>query len=1145
MKRLYFTLCLFLTLCGSHLLRAQGDCVILEVSHALSGDATSVCVDVVARQFESVVGMQYSLRWDTDVLSFKAANNFRLPNLTNSNFGIPSVTNQPGKLNFLWLAENNAPYSLASDEVMYSLCFDIVGAPGDYARVDFDDNIVPEFIAGASPNFAEAGASLISGSVTVGNTATDPPVILPTMCPQANNCSEVPPAGIQTETSGGNLPYAYNWTGPGDYTATTEDLPEIVPGNYRVIVQDNLGLTGSILFHIPGETPLEIVNLSITQPETCNAPEGAVSFDISGGSGSYEYQWSDGASTGERSGLSPGLYELTVTDMLLGCSIYNSFTIFTSGDVSVKNAEITPVSCGTTATGAIRLELEGDTEGASISWSNGGTGTAIDGLPAGTYVATITDAANCATEWSGIVTTANEVVFSGEVDYVDCNENSGFINLNLPSDPAEYTYSWNTGETVKNVSGLSFGSYRVTVTHTASGCSGSRQFYIKDEDFITGSSWECTVVNEQTIFAKVSTIVWGGGTPPYTFNWSNGDSTTDDLVGSTTVSLPATLIVTITDAKGCVTIAEPITPDCSEGGTSAFSTASSYECVEDEQGALSQAKITYRVWDGGQPPYTFTWSNGLTEANVTESTIVAPADATLSYSVTVTDQLGLSHVSAPITPVCQIAGTPLVLDIGEASVEASGESVCLPIKVDNFNNMGGLQFSLSWDPTQLVADTIFSDVLPEFNFSNYNLGPFHGIDLSGYATLLWFDRTTQGITLPDQSILMEVCFTYIGDQPQTEVVVSNHPTIIEVYTADNQILPVITKPGVISLLSPAAKSVWPGDTDNNGLVDHFDLLNIGLAFGEQGYPRPDATFTWKAQFGTLWDISTPNTEVDYRHIDTDGNGTINVLDTLALALNYGLFNDSWNGEDGFTQRENLPEAARSASTPIYVDTYPVEEGAMPVFDIVLGDDENMDNTVYGLAFSIDYDPLAIVPGSIHISFDNSWIGQEEQDLLTFYRVDAQDHKIHVAMTRTDGVDITGSGPVAQLLITIEDVIFRSEEYDIPIAIENARIITSKEEAVPVAGRSSTITVSSTTSTLDAILDRQIKVYPVPARDAVYLLTPQLRMEQIELYDLEGRRLRQWRGIQDRLSLTGLPQGTYALRLITDKGVAVRRLVIMD
>lgn len=1152
MKRLLFTLSLLITLSWSSALSAQTDCLSLRPDHAAATSGETVCIDVKVENFKDVLGMQFSLRWDPAVLSYLEVTNLSLPDLSQASFGTP--INSPAfqdRIRVFWIDNSITPRSLEDGASLFTVCFKVNGAAGSYSPILFDTSPTDiEFGVGTSAASHETvPATLFSGSVSVSNTIPDLPQISLDYCPVLTSCSEVPPQGIAPIVTGGTLPYAYSWTGPADFTSLEAAVAEPLAGSYTLNVTDAEGVSTFVTYDVVtvDDNAPSLTNISIIQPESCDENgKGSINFTVENGSGEYEYLWSDGATTQNRGNLSSGIYTVTVTDLFLGCSISHPFTILPdSGDPIYRYDKIIDVSCGTTNTGSIELSVGGEYDGTTVVWNTGATGSKISNLAPGLYSATVTTATGCSFEWQGEVEASGSIEFSGTVGYEDCGVESGYINLELPGDPADYNYFWETGAATKDISGLEAGVYEVTVTHLSNGCIGTEKFEVWDGELLTASNYEC-IVEGQTLFTKITAVVWDGGAPPYTFSWSNGETQVDDFLSSTIISQPGSITVTVTDSKGCSDVLAPITPECNgETGNTEFSTASGYNCIEDENGEQSQAEITYTVWDGGTPPYTFTWSNSTTEVDAQKSSIIAPADAVTFYEVTVTDQNGLTHVSGKIRPVCQIDGNPLVLDIGEGSVNQSGEPVCLPLRVEGFTAINGIQFTMSWDPTQLAADSLVNIGLPTFTSSNYSLSPLGGSENMGLMTVAWFDPNTQGVTLPDGTTLFEVCFTTIGDEETIEVVLSNEPTLIEAVNAASQVLPVTTQSGWVSILGENDKVVWPGDTDNNGLVDHFDLLNIGLAFGAEGYPRPDAGLNWEAQFGAPWSQATPNTQIDYRHIDTDGNGTITANDTLALALNYRLFNEFWDGEEGFTERDNLPESARTTGTPLYVDTYPVAEGTMPVFDVILGDDTNTNNTVYGTAFSIDYDPQAIVPGSIKMSFTDSWLGEVGKDLLTFYRVDSQNHKVHVAITRTDGKDITGSGAIAQLLITIEDVIFRSNNYEIPISIENARLITSREELVSVVEQSSVITVETTTNTIDALLDRQIKVYPIPAQDELFLMAPHLRIEAIELYDLEGRRLQRWNGHPNRLSLNDLAPGTYALRLITDQGVAVRRVVIMN
>lgn len=1143
MKRLYYTLCLLLALTGTTTLFSQTDCLVISAAHAAGSPGDTVCIDVTINNFTNIGGMQWSMRWDDDVLFFAEVKNLNLYELKASNFGYPSTHGIPDQLTFFWFDPATQGVSMNDGETLFTLCFEVIGSQGDYSPITFDyqpTDVELGQINGPGAFDLTPGV-LYGGSITVGGSPADVPIIYSETCPVTETCTEVPPVGVETSVTGGTAPYAYSWTGKDNFAATTPNLSEINPGAHLLKVTDASGYSNTALFYATGSPGLQLTNQVVTPIADCNNEgTGAVSYEVSGGSGSYDFQWSDGATTQNRSGLSPGSYQLTVTDQLLGCALTQVFNVNANNSIIIKNVKVKNASCGTDDTGSISIELEGPTEGASISWSDGATGLTNDQLAPGIYHVSVIDAAGCLIKHTEEVKESTAIEFSGTTGYEDCGNASGFINLDVPGNQADLSFAWNNGATTKDISGLAFGVYRVTVTNSAAGCEGVKSFIVNNKDPLIGHSYECTVIDEETVFAKVSTIVWDGGTPPYTFNWSNGESMTDTLVGTTTVSVPTTLSLTITDANGCTYITPTILPDCEIGETPVedLSVATQYQCLDDQPG---MAEISATVWNGGVAPYTFTWSNGQEFTSHQKSSIIA--SATGNYTVTITDQLGNSHVSNQIRPVCNLEGDPLTLTLGIDQASA-GEAVCLPIAVEGFNDILGLQFTLSWDPTQLRGDTLINHALANFG-KDYAFNPigFPG-NGTGIMTFAWTTGTGLGQTLPDHLIAMEVCFTALGDNEQVEVIVSNQPTLIEAVNIDGEV-PVIINNGLVTLLDNTEKTVWPGDTDQNGLVDHFDLLNIGLAYGAEGLARPEKDLKWEAHFAAPWPQSTPNTQVNYRHIDTDGNGTINANDTLALALNYKWFNEQWNGEDGYHKRENLPTAARTAGTPLYVDTYPVAQGTTSSFDIMLGDDANTDNTVYGLGFSINYDPLAIVPGSIRLSFEDSWLGDLEEDLLTFYRDDPENHMVHVAMTRTDGEDIRGAGPIAQLLITIEDVIFRSNDIEVPISIENARLINFIEEAVPVETKISTITVSTTTNTLEESLDRQIRVYPVPTKGHLYLKTPNLSLKGIELFSLDGRRLQSWQGQTNELSLQNVPQGTYSLRLITEQGVAVRRIVVLD
>ncbi|NJN34164.1 MAG: hypothetical protein HC817_07860 [Saprospiraceae bacterium] len=133
-----------------------------------------------------------------------------------------------------------------------------------------------------------------------------------------------------------------------------------------------------------------------------------------------------------------------------------------------------------------------------------------------------------------------------------------------------------------------------------------------------------------------------------------------------------------------------------------------------------------------------------------------------------------------------------------------------------------------------------------------------------------------------------------------------------------------------SALSIFGDCVWAGDTDTSGVVNHLDLLNIGLAFGEKGTPRLcnrlDTCLLWREQSGFDWGRSSIN-GVNLKHVDANGDGEINRADTLAVRRNWFKKHNLQSGK----------VLTRSEAAPIFVDAKNVAEGQSVALPIMLGD----------------------------------------------------------------------------------------------------------------------------------------------------------------------------------------------------------------
>ena len=90
---------------------------------------------------------------------------------------------------------------------------------------------------------------------------------------------------------------------------------------------------------------------------------------------------------------------------------------------------------------------------------------------------------------------------------------------------------------------------------------------------------------------------------------------------------------------------------------------------------------------------------------------------------------------------------------------AKGETVCMPLRVFNFQNIESIQASVNWDPNIAQFNSIGGFGLPGLGNGSFGI---NSVD-EGKLSFVWFDDTTNSpATLQDGSSLFELCFQCCG-----------------------------------------------------------------------------------------------------------------------------------------------------------------------------------------------------------------------------------------------------------------------------------------------------------------------------------------------------------------------------------------------
>ena len=564
------------------------------------------------------------------------------------------------------------------------------------------------------------------------------------ICPDGPFCSSDPPQTLSASTPGGT------WSGTGITNTSTGVFDPAVSGTGTFTITYTMAC---------GTGTMQIVVNNCALPTVCIEANGDLT--VSGGAGPA-YQWQVQGTANDCSqcifpaqcippapncpvivttwttysnnatATPPGTFPIRVLDANGNTVVFNSLTGIPpcSGVVNV-NAVHTNVLCNGQCNGTANITASSGTQPYTYNWSGGQTTSAVTGLCAGTYTVLVSDAAAVTATSTVTITQPAALTSTATSTSASCG-NGGSASVTPAGGTPSYTYSWSpSGGNSSSASGLAAGNYTASVTD-ANGCTTTSTVAI------TAASGGTVSVTAQTILCNGDSAGINanmtGGTSPFTYAWSSGQSTSS-------VNVPSgNYTITVTDAAGCtssqsVNLAQPnaiastvtVTNTICGASTGSASVAASggtgtltynwnpggqttpsisnlgvgnYTCtITDANGCTdvqtanvvnangpaaninSQTNITCNgatngsansSASGGTAPYTYNWSSGQTTQNVTGLSAG-------NYTITVTDASGCSNtqtvtITQPAAMTASVTAAPAACgqSDGTASVNPSG-----------------------------------------------------------------------------------------------------------------------------------------------------------------------------------------------------------------------------------------------------------------------------------------------------------------------------------------------------------------------------------------------------------------------------------------------------------------------------------------
>lgn len=387
--------------------------------------------------------------------------------------------------------------------------------------------------------------------------------------------------------------------------ATTSCTDSLASGSHQVSITDNNCETVLTIDLPQPDTMIVVPN--VVNPSCHETADGQIDITVNGGTGPYQFEWSNGALTEDISGLTEGLYAVTVIDAK-GCRLEAKPVPLTTPDpLTIELDTIYQITCANADDGRIFISVSGGVAPYSYQWNDAILTEDISSLPEGVYDVLVTDANGCTEQASFEIINPPVLEVLNIVEDASCpGLSDGHIFLDISggtTEDGDYQITWSLeGEVVvtQDLTNIPKGIYEVVVSDD-NGCSYNNVFTVDAPERLNFSVeitpphciGAATGAIDLTVTEAVSSFLW------------NTEATTEDLS-----QIPVgTYEVDIVAANGCLF-------DTTLVLESVQILEIDSSIVQPNCNGVGDGSIELFVLEGGEPPYQFDWNNGETVAEL-------------------------------------------------------------------------------------------------------------------------------------------------------------------------------------------------------------------------------------------------------------------------------------------------------------------------------------------------------------------------------------------------------------------------------------------------------------------------------------------------------------------------------------------------
>ena len=681
----------YLTMCTTWQMGAQG-ILNLKVTDAMGETGNRVCLDVTAENFNQIESIQFNLSYDATLVVPECPATYVHPLMANNIFGdiFNCINKDNGFLNFVWASD---PTTIPDNEIIFTLCFNIIGKPGNKSPVYFNGLILDIEICSQDSNGASVCTEELNSNVGTIMIISNTLQVFYNKC-DADGVNNLNNASLTFYGTGGLPPYTYNinsgaymGTLPLDGQRTT--IPNIPEGMYTIVITDSNNLMATAgPFTISNSIPITYDTPKVSDPTCADRKNGSIEIPNIAGLSPFTYKWSNlvsGTDTYSKlTGLSKGIYTVTITDFG-GCEVQRTFelkldTLKLTLDItrnascnqpSVKDGRVSISGIGGTPyKGSMPYEfsLNGN------NWIKFTPPHTINNLPAGDFTIIIRDSLFCDTDAEVFNMPFNKTIdMKALTTDISCfGAIDGEVKLTASPYSVDYTFLPLIGypnlgmpkiDTFK-ISDLPKGNYAYRLLDN-SGCKDTVFFSINEPAIIAINP---SLVQPDCTGPGSITLAPSGGTGSFKYKWlpASGDvNTLTGLVGGS-------YAVTVTDNNDCT--ATDIFQLNNSGTLNISLTKENVTCSGKNDG---KATVTVLFSGGQNQMFEIFWRDGnnndlpikvntmqnLAPGNYSVQVIAADGCKSLVIPFIISDQIPVYFATTITNAPCNGAAGKIVVNI--------------------------------------------------------------------------------------------------------------------------------------------------------------------------------------------------------------------------------------------------------------------------------------------------------------------------------------------------------------------------------------------------------------------------------------------------------------------------------------------------